>query len=206
MCAHFIVIPRDELERMIADIRETLRAEKRDSIFASYEHAFPKKQVPVILDESRQQGDESKFLIRDMVWGYPVHWQKDVVFNTKMETALGSKPSMWDDSIKNRRCIIPTYGFFEPHMTDTHLSPKTGKPVKDKYFFHYPDSDVVWMAGVYQENNFSIMTTNPNQWISTIHRRMPVVLRSNELETWLYGDYPNLANRSEIELVSSKVA
>ena len=113
---------------------------------------------------------------------------------------------MWDESIKHRRCIIPSFGFFEPHKTDTHLSPKTGKPIKDLYFFQNPDSDVVWMAGIYEDDYFSIMTTSPNKWIKSIHRRMPVVLRTEELETWFNGDYSTLIDRDKIELINHKVA
>ena len=200
MCAHFIVIPRDELERMIADIRNILRAEKHDSMFASYEHVYPKSEVPVLVAQNNNLNIQAK------TWGYQVMWQKEVLFNTKIETALGSKQSMWDDSIQHRRCIIPSFGFFEPHKNDTHLSPKTGKPIKDQYYFQCPNSDIVWMAGVYEDNHFSIMTTTPNEWIKNIHRRMPVVLRPDELDTWLNGEYSKLANRDEVELVSHKVA
>jgi putative SOS response-associated peptidase YedK len=62
------------------------------------------------------------------------------------------------------------------------------------------------MAGIYEDAYFSVMTTAPNKWIKDIHRRMPVVLRSNELDVWLNGDYPKLINRDDIELISSKVA
>ena len=200
MCAHFIVIPRDELERMIADIRNILRAEKHDSMFASYEHAYPKSEVPVLVTQN------SNLDIQTKIWGYKVAWQKDVLFNTKIETALGSKKSIWDDSIRHRRCIVPSFGFFEPHIKDTHLSPKTGKTIKDQYYFQYPNSDIVWMAGVYEDDYFSIMTTTPNEWIKKIHRRMPLVLRPEELNIWLNGDYSTLANRDEVELSSNKIA
>jgi len=208
MCAHFIVIPQDELNRMITDIRNAIAAQKQGSIMSSYEHAYPKSQVPVLVDNNDSNGN---LTVTQKTWGYPVvparvSWQKEVLFNTKIETALGNKPSMWDDSINNRRCIVPTFGFFEPHMTDTHLSPRTGKLVKDNYFFHCPDSDAVWMAGVFEDDFFSVMTTNPNKWIKPIHRRMPLILRPYELSVWLRGDYSTLSNREDIELVANKVA
>ncbi len=42
------------------------------------------------------------------------------------------KPNMWADSLQHRRCVVPSYGFYEPHRTDTHPSSKTGKPIKDQ--------------------------------------------------------------------------
>ena len=205
MCAHFIVIPQDELDRMIVDIKNALKAQKHDSIFSSYEHAYPKSQVPILIKNNNQYTTTLK------TWGYPItpsraRWQSDVLFNTKMETALGNKPGMWEESIRTYRCIVPTFGFFEPHKASTHISPKTGKPIKDKYYFHHKDSDVVWLAGIFENDFFSVMTTNPNKWVEDIHRRMPVVLLTNELDLWLEGDYSGLVNRDDVELVSNKVA
>ena len=199
MCAHFILIPQDELENIIEDIRNNLKAERAD-ITTSYKDVYPRAKVPVVVS------DEVQLEVQVMQWGYPVTWQKDVVYNTKMETALSSKSNMWSDSVQQRRCIVPSFGFFEPHMKDTHPSPKTGKPIKDQYYFRMPGMDIVWMAGVYEYDHFSVMTTAPNLWMEKIHPRMPVVLRPDELRIWLFGEYPALSDRRDIQLESSKAA
>ncbi len=198
MCAHYIYIPQDELESIIADLQAALNA-KRSGVAASYPHAYPKAEVPVLVPEAGRLG------IHVMRWGFSVTWRKDVLFNAKMETALGSKPSMWDESVRRRRCVVPSFGFYEPHKTAKHPSPKTGKPISDQYFFHMPDSDIVFMAGVFENERFSIMTTAPNQWMKDIHPRMPVVLHPDEADTWLSGDYAALADRSALRLDSVKV-
>ncbi len=95
---------------------------------------------------------------------------------------------------------------FEPHKTDKHPSPKTGKPIFDQYYFKLPDSDILWMAGIYEDAHFSIMTTAPNAWMRDIHPRMPVVLRPEELDIWFSGEYSLLADRSGVRLQSEKVA
>lgn len=199
MCATLILIPQDELDRILADVQNNLKAE-RDDVIASYQRAYAKSMVPVVIP------NQHRLELQEMRWGYPVSWQQNLVYNTRIETALGPKPGMWSDSIRSRRCLVPSFGFYEPHQTDTHLSPKTGKPVKDQYYFRLPGSDIVWMAGVYEDGHFSVVTTAPNQWMQKIHPRMPVVLRPDELEIWLHGEYPKLADREQIELVSYKVA
>ena len=196
MCAHFIIIPQDELERIIADIRSALQAERRGDAAILYDHAYPKSRVPILTGENGHPE------IHDMHWGYQVSWQNEVMFNAKIETALGKKPNMWDNSIQRRRCVVPSFGFYEPHMKDTHISPKTGRPVKDQYRFRLPGNDILWMAGIYEDRNFSVMTTAPNGWVKPVHARMPVVLRPDELDVWLYGDYPSLANRDKVELTA----
>jgi len=199
MCAHLILIPQDELERIIEDVKNHLKAEQPD-IAASYQDVYPRAKVHVAVS------NEGRLDVQVKQWGYPVTWQKDVVFNTKMETALGSKPTMWRDSIQSRRCLVPSFGFFEPHWKDTHLSPKTGKPIKDQYYFQLPGMDIVWMAGVFADEHFSVMTTVPNQWMEKIHPRMPVVLHPDELDIWLHGNYSGLADRARIQMESCKMA
>ena len=56
------------------------------------------------------------------------------------------------------------------------------------------------------DEHFSVMTTTPNQWMERIHPRMPVVLRPDEAEIWLLGDYDRLGEREKIQLESSKMA
>ena len=87
MCAHLILIPQDELNRIIADVRNNLKAEQA-GIAASYKDVYPRAKVPVAVSNANQ------LEVQVMQWGYPVSWQKDVVYNTKMEMALGSKPNM----------------------------------------------------------------------------------------------------------------
>lgn len=165
---------------------------------AHHQDVYPKAEVPVIVPNG------SRLEAATMKWGYERSWSKAPLFNTRADTATGKKGNMWEDSLEHRRCIIPSYGFYEPHKSDTHPSPKTGKPIKDQYFFRLPDADILMMAGVYEDGHFSIMTTEPNRWMRDIHPRMPVVLRPEELDTWLFGNYGKLFDRSDIELLAQK--
>lgn len=56
------------------------------------------------------------------------------------------------------------------------------------------------LAGVRNENAFSVITTEPNRYVAPIHKRMPIVLREHEVDQWLYGDYEALANRRDMAL------
>ncbi|MDR1359009.1 MAG: SOS response-associated peptidase family protein [Coriobacteriales bacterium] len=111
---------------------------------------------------------------------------------------------MWTESLAHRRCIVPTFGFFEPHQSETFINPRTGKANKQRYFFSEPSSPVLFIAGIHAGDRFSLMTTEPNDIMRPIHNRMPVVLRQEELDTWLYGDYLSLANRSSVVLLARK--
>lgn len=199
MCGQFIVIPQDELNRIILDVKKNLEAEKHANAMAHHS-VFPKAEVPLILP------DHNRLETAVMKWGYPVAWQKGPVFNTRADTALGKPGNMWEKSLAQRRCIVPSYGFFEPHKSEKIISPKTGREIKRQYFFQQPGQSAVFMAGVYEDGHFSIMTTTPNRWMEEIHPRMPVVLMPDEIDIWLHDDYTSLFDRSSIELVSQAVA
>ncbi|MDL2327375.1 SOS response-associated peptidase [Ruminococcaceae bacterium OttesenSCG-928-A11] len=200
MCGRFILIPKDELNRIIADVKKNLQAQQHANVSASYQDVYPKAEVPIIVP------DAGRLEVAVMKWGYERSWSKVPLFNTRADTATGKKGNMWEGSLEHRRCIIPSYGFYEPHKTDTHPSPKTGKPIKDQYYFHLPNSDILLMAGVYEDGHFSIMTTEPNRWMRDIHPRMPVVLRPDEVDTWLGESYSTLFDRSNIELTAQREA
>jgi len=166
---------------------------------------YPKSLVPVVVPDMSKP--EAPLLeARELNWGYHVPWAKTPVFNTKIETATGLKPNMWRESILERRCLVPSFGFFEPHKTATHPSPTTGKPNKDRYLFTSASGPLLWMAGIYDGDHFSLMTTEPNASVVDIHPRMPLVLEPSELTTWLYGDYASLADRSAVVLDNRRVA
>lgn len=211
MCGRFIVIPKDELQRIILDVKTNLEKQKAANVSAAHQEAYPESLVPVVL--ARQ----NRLEVETMSWGFPKTWgDKRVVFNTRDDSATDStkKFNMWREPLAQHRCIVPTYGFYEPHKSETRISEKSGKPIKQQYLFHLPDSPVVMLAGVYEVlpdgnspvGHFAVMTTQPNRWMADVHPRMPVVLLPHEVEQWLSDDYLPLLNRSSIKLVKAKAA
>ena len=158
---------------------------------------------------------ENQLRIEDFTWGFPIDGGKKTVFNTRIESALqGSR--MWGNALRDGRCILPVASFFEPHATETSLSPRTGKPVKRQYEFfgcsrerigdndESTPSDVerlpLLLASIHDGERLSVVTTEPNASVAPVHPRMPLVLRFEEVATWLHGDFATLADRSDIAL------
>jgi putative SOS response-associated peptidase YedK len=121
------------------------------------------------------------------------------LINAKAETVkdLGA----WKDSVALRRCVIPSNGFYEWQHG--------GANDKSKYLFRLPGEEALYMAAIFKPfplpdggeiPHFSILTTAANASMLDIHNRMPVVLRRDEFEEWLWGDWERLFERSEIEL------
>jgi len=200
MCGRYVIYTASELD----DMRQIVEEANRRARQHSGEHGgasgtaqqvktgeiFPTNLVPV------QVGSASVAL--PMVWGYPSFTGKGVIFNTRIEQAA-QKP-FWRDSLANRRCLVPTSGFYEWQ----HGGPND----KQRYCFTLAEEPILYLAGIYKAftdgrqpaERFSILTTAPNDSLRDIHNRMPVVLRPNELEEWLFGDPLALTDRSQVLL------
>lgn len=195
MCGHFIMVPRDVVENIVREIEIENHVNIMPDWPARHIDAYPQSLVPLIVS------DEGRLVVEEMAWGYPAPWKQGVVFNTRSETALDDK-GMWHDSILNRRCIVPSFGFFEPHRTEKAISERTGREIKRQYRFDTPDR-LLFMAGVHEKGRFSILTTAPNDAVSPVHDRMPIVLHENELRQWLSPDFEGLFDRTGVTLTAT---
>lgn len=131
---------------------------------------FPTNSAPVLLSLNGHAVSEPA------VWGFPNYYKKGVIINARAET-VPEKP-MFRQSFYSRRCVIPSTGFFEWDHNKT------------KYLFRLPDSDIVYMAGLYNEfdgeKRFLILTTGANSSMADVHSRMPVVLTKGNIGNWLF--------------------
>ena len=135
-------------------------------------------------------------------WGYEVGWKKGPIFNTRIESALGQEGGMWKDSLRHRRCLVPCRAFFEPHREEQVRSPRTGKMIKRQYEFASPDGPVLLMAGIWEGERYSIVTTEANELMAPIHSRMPILVPPAQVATWLGPAYPALAQTQAAPLVA----
>ena len=124
-------------------------------------------------------------------WGLVPSWAKDPAMGNKMinarsETAA-EKPA-FRAAFKRRRCLIPADGFFE-------WQKRAGG--KQPMFIYLKDHPVFAFAGLWEIwyspdgdelRTATILTTEPNDFMADIHNRMPVILNSEDYETWLAPD------------------
>lgn len=122
-----------------------------------------------------------------MTWGYPKWQEKGVVINARAETAA-DRP-MFRSSIQQRRCIIPSNGFFE-------WAQVPGK-AKTKFLLHRSESPMLNMAGLYsifedprgeKYAAFVILTVGANPTVRAMHDRMPLVVEPGQNDKWLFDE------------------
>lgn len=200
MCAHYWISANKvpEIDKILKEVEEKLKEAGIEEQLAM-EEVYPGTVAPVIVNQG------GTLDVVPMVWGFPrfdpekPENKPKPVFNTRSETA--GQNNFWRKSLEERRCVIPTTGFFEWKKLDS------GK--KKEVKIDLPGEEIVYIAGIFrpitdvyewQLECFSMMTTEANASIKDIHNRMPVVLRKEEIEQWLKGDYKKLFDRRKIKL------
>ncbi|GAA3187260.1 SOS response-associated peptidase [Lentilactobacillus kefiri] len=131
---------------------------------------YPSDQTALVIPGTHQ------VQVVAMKWGFPGFKPGQLIINARSETVNDKK--MFADSFKARRCVYPTTGFFEWSKD------------KDKYWFNYgKDPEPLYIGGfynVFQGTAQSILlTTEPNQSVSPIHNRMPLILKKDQIKPWL---------------------
>lgn len=200
MCVRFSPLTAEEAQAVL-DARGTGRhAIRYIESPDPRQDARPGSTVPLFVTDSAGNLHVSK-----LEWGFSLNGKPHAVFNTRIESALEQlrrgRRGMWAKAMAEGRCLVPVRAFYEGHMTERVPSPVTGKPVKRQYVFRLPGARAFLLAAVQLDGVFSIVTTEPNASVASVHDRMPLVLGSGESRMWLGPDFTALADRSRIQLV-----
>ena len=169
MCGRYSLFTDDDNREILRILQEV--SERRPNAAVKTGEVFPNNMAPILkLEQGIIRPDAA-------VWGFPNFARKGVIINARSETAAEKK--LFRESLFSRRCIVPSTGFFEWSQDKAH----------QKYRFYLPESDILYMAGLYsvynQEERFVILTTEGNASIRDIHHRMPVVISPDNLQYWL---------------------
>lgn len=202
MCGRCIIFTYDEVAEIIRKIELDTPLIIDPDWPAKYPEAFPKSIAPLIVPESDIEASPVSTFpfhlgIKELIWGYDLSWKQGLIFNSRIES---SEKPMWKDSIQRRRCILPVKGFFETHDSETVPSQRTGKQIKRPYEFSSPVDEIMLIGCIWEDDRFSMVTTEANMDMAPIHSRMPLVIEQEELPIWLGKDFMSLADRSDIRL------
>lgn len=142
-------------------------------------------------------GREMSFL----KWGLIPSWAKDSSMGAKLINArsetVTEKPS-FREAFKRRRCIIPADGFYEWQITGGRKRP---------FFFRMRNDRPFGFAGLWDKwknedgkiiESCTIITTEANEVLGTVHDRMPVILAPEDYELWLDDDFRKGSLRQEL--------
>lgn len=167
-----ILIDRFNVEKMAVDEGE----------YTPSYNVAPSQQIIAIINDSH------KNRLGTLRWGLIPPWAKDEKIGSKMINArsetVAEKPS-FRNAFKKKRCLVVADSFYEWQRKGGEKIPmriklKNGEPFAFAALWESwkaPDGKTV--------NTCSILTTEANSLMKSIHDRMPVILTKEEEEMWL---------------------
>ena len=174
MCGRFT--RTDEVERIARELGIEM---VQTTLEPSYNVAPTQKVAAVIHDDARR--------LVEMRWGMIPSWAKDASIGNKLINAraetIKEKPS-FRKPFKRSRCLVVADGFYEWQKTRDEKQPfyirlKSGGP------FAFAGLYDVWESPAETVTSCTIITTEPNELMASIHNRMPVILGKKEADLWL---------------------
>lgn len=181
---------RYSLSKSKIELEERFQAEMLPDFQPRYNIA-PTQLVPVITSQSPKG-------FSFFYWGITPDFGKNKPVAQKLINAraeLVNDKISFKSSFEKRRCLIPADGFYEWK--------KLGKKTKIPYRFTLREDELFAFAGIWEEyetvsgeiqHTFLILTTSPNEIVSEIHDRMPVILNRQMEKKWL----DNYTSESEL--------
>lgn len=146
----------------------------------------PTQSVSAVLQASAATNRQFKLLH----WGLIPSWAKDAkmgarLINARAET-VAEKPA-FRTAFRQRRCLVVADGFYEWQQQENAKQ-------KQPYYIRLNDGHPFAFAGLWEhweDNNgeaiesCTLLTTEPNELMRSIHNRMPVILNPKDYDLWL---------------------
>lgn len=170
-------------QRPTSELAQIFGAEDRVMLPGGHFNVAPTQDAAVVVQREEQRA------VVAYRWGLVPHWARDLkvgsrMFNARSET-VATSPA-FRDSLARRRCIVPADSFYEWKREGTTRQP---------YRILREDEKPLALAGLWSgwkdpasgewTRTFTIITGDPNEVVSDLHDRMPVVLPDGAWERWL---------------------
>ena len=179
MCGRFTLTAAGEVVASVFELAEVPVLSPRYNI-------APTQPVVAVVSDSH----EPKRLFKTMRWGLIPCWAKDPsiaarMINARAETVATKRA--YQSAFRHRRCLIAADGFYEWRQA----APK--KP-KQPYYVRMEDSRPFAFAGLWEHwegsdgsaiDSCTVITTEPNELMKSLHDRMPAILRPEYFDRWL---------------------
>ena len=201
MCGRYALIDGQRVFLTFDKLKQLHQMGKVFEILPRY-NASPMQKMPVI---AVRNGD---LVAQLMQWWLIPSWSKDgkiafSTFNAKAETL--EKSRLFFPYFKGARCLVPADAFYEwkKHTVTAEVRGKKKETtekqpmcirMKDDESFMFAGLFSVWKNEKGEEfPTYTIITTEPNELMSAIHTRMPVILDEKHFDTWLDRDFKDTA-------------
>ena len=165
MCGRYVVT--NPVSKTNKIVKSAIQIEDNENY-----NAHPYQKLPVI--KKYINGNT----LEKLKWGLVPSWSKNKDFkaliNARLET-IDEKIS-FKKLIKLQRCVAVADGFYEWKREEKNKTP---------YFFLRQDKKNMYIAGIYENNEFCLITENASENVKAIHHRQPVILNEGDVNRYL---------------------
>ena len=165
MCGRYVVTnPVSKTKRLV---KTAIKVEDKENY-----NAHPYQDLPVIKKYTNGNA------LENLKWGIIPSWLKKKEFkpliNARLET-IDEKVS-FKKLIQLTRCVAVADGFYEWKREEKNKIP---------YYFLREDKKIIYIAGIYENDQFCLVTEEASKNILEIHRRQPVILNEKDINRYL---------------------
>ena len=165
MCGRYVVTnPVSKTKRLV---KTAIKVEDKENY-----NAHPYQYLPVIKKYTNGNA------LENLKWGLVPSLSKKKEFkpliNARLET-IDEKVS-FKKLIQLTRCVVVADGFYEWKREERNKIP---------YYFLRNDKKFMYIAGIYEKDQFCLITEKANKNISAIHHRQPVILNETDVNKYL---------------------
>ncbi len=167
-------------------LSEVFQSDPTDNYKQRY-NAAPSQILPVITSDTPKG-------FSYFYWGISPEWSKNKSIAQKIYNVpsadINKKPSL-RIALNGYRCLIPADGFY--------LWKQIGKKRRIPYRFSIGNNEAFAIAGIWEEfedendeviHTFKMIITAPNAMVAEMSPSMPVILKGEQMQTWLNQDTP----------------
>jgi len=164
---------------------------KKIDLFSRIEGFIPESYNVAPGEEPAIITNHEGYMLQQSVWGFvnPLiknNNKKQSFINARSETAADK--FYFRQAFKKGRCLIPVNGFYEWRKTGKEKIPFYISAGGEKSI----EEDILFLAGIYSQaagdtgrTTFAILTRDALPPVSEIHDRMPVIIATEGITTWL---------------------
>ena len=166
MCGRYVITK--PVSKTLDLVKTNIKVEDTDNF-----NAHPSQKLPVIKSYTNGKA------LENLEWGLTPSWAKDKkdfkpLINARVETLV--EKISFKKLIQTSRCLVVADGYYEWKRVEKEKVP---------YFFQREDNDLIFFAGIFQDNKFCIITREASNEIKEIHSREPLIINKSQINNYL---------------------
>ncbi|MDC0449431.1 SOS response-associated peptidase [Pelagibacteraceae bacterium] len=166
MCGRYVITK--PITKTSDLVKTNIKVEDKDNY-----NAHPTQKLPIIKSYTNGRA------LENYDWGLIPSWAKDKkdfrpLINARLETLM--EKISFKKLIQTSRCLVVADGYYEWRRENKEKTP---------FYFTKLDSELMFFAGIHQNNQFCIITREATNNVKDIHHREPLIVNEEQISNYL---------------------